>query len=175
MVTSTFDLENPNQLPVKEVFAGILIIVSRYYHNFSFIHIIHVFRVKESICWHFYRATMFDWLRKSRSISGSTGTRRYGWLCLIDFHSVFTIYVSRSRNPFLAFLNWATVMEWPRKSKSTSGSWSTFSTFEYFVYRKLSINVKNGFLTFQKHNDCHKFKCLCWPNQQNRPSFGRKF
>ena len=44
-------------------------------------------------CWHSYWATMFGWPRKSRSTSGTGGTRRYWWLCLIDFWNFFTIYV----------------------------------------------------------------------------------
>ena len=44
-------------------------------------------------CWYFYRATMFGWPRKSRLTSGPTRTRRYWWLCLVDFWNFFTIYV----------------------------------------------------------------------------------
>ena len=36
---------------------------------------------------------MFGWPRKSRSISGLRGTLRYWWLCLMDFHNFFSIYV----------------------------------------------------------------------------------
>ena len=36
---------------------------------------------------------MFEWPRKSRSTSGTGGTRRYVWLCLIDFRNFFIIYV----------------------------------------------------------------------------------
>ena len=36
---------------------------------------------------------MFGWPRKSKSTSGTGGTRRYWWLCLIDFHNFFIIYV----------------------------------------------------------------------------------
>ena len=43
--------------------------------------------------WHSYWATMFRWPRKSRSISGSRGSQRYWWLCLMDFHNFFSIYV----------------------------------------------------------------------------------
>ena len=42
---------------------------------------------------HSYWATMFGWPRKSRSNSGTVGTWRYWWLCLIDFLNFFTIYV----------------------------------------------------------------------------------
>ena len=51
------------------------------------------FRGQGIHCWHSRWAAMFEWPRKSRSTSGSTGTRRYWWLCLIDFHSFFFIYV----------------------------------------------------------------------------------
>ena len=44
-------------------------------------------------CWHSYWATMFGWPRKSRSTSGTRGTRRYWWLSLINFWNFFTIYV----------------------------------------------------------------------------------
>ena len=44
-------------------------------------------------CLYFYRATMFGWHRKSRLTSGPTRTRRYWWLCLVDFWNFFTIYV----------------------------------------------------------------------------------
>ena len=36
---------------------------------------------------------MFGWPRKSRLTSGPTRTRRYWWLCLVDFWNFFTIYV----------------------------------------------------------------------------------
>ena len=36
---------------------------------------------------------MFGWPRKSRSTSGTGGTRRYWWLCLKNFWNFFTIYV----------------------------------------------------------------------------------
>ena len=36
----------------------------------------YVFKVRKIHCWHFYRATMFKWPRKSRSTSGLTGTRK---------------------------------------------------------------------------------------------------
>ena len=36
---------------------------------------------------------MFGWPRKSRLTSGPTRTRRYWWLCLVDFWNFFTIHV----------------------------------------------------------------------------------
>ena len=43
--------------------------------------------------WYSYWATMFWWPQKSRSTSGTGGTWRYCWLCLIDFWNFLTIYV----------------------------------------------------------------------------------
>ena len=51
-------------------------------------------------CWYFYSATMFEWPRKSRLTSGPTRTRRYWWLCLVDFWNFFTIYVFEVSEPF---------------------------------------------------------------------------
>ena len=44
-------------------------------------------------CRHSYWATMFGWPRKSRSTSGSWGSQRYWWFCLMNFHNFFSIYV----------------------------------------------------------------------------------
>ena len=124
-------------------------------------------------CRHSQWAAIFGWPRKSRSTSGTGGTRRYWWLCLIDFWNFFTIYVFEVKesiadiptelpcsgdleNPgqfpvqevlmilsceFSQFLQywcfwgqgiqcrhsyWATMFEWPRKSRSTSGSGGTW-------------------------------------------------
>ena len=43
--------------------------------------------------WHSYWATMFGWPRKSRSTSGTGGTRRYWCFCLINFRNFFSIHV----------------------------------------------------------------------------------
>ena len=51
-------------------------------------------------CWYFYKATMFGWPQKSRYTSGSTRTRRYWWLCLVEFWNFFTIYVFEVRESF---------------------------------------------------------------------------
>ena len=51
------------------------------------------FRGQGIQCWFFYRATLFELSRKSRSTSGSRVPRRYWWLYLMDFHNFFTIYV----------------------------------------------------------------------------------
>ena len=74
-------------------------------------------------CWHFYRATLFGWPRKSRS----TSVRFKG-------DSKILIIVSYGFSQFLHCLcyqgqgihcwhsYWATMFEWPRKSKLTSVS-----------------------------------------------------
>ena len=36
---------------------------------------------------------MFEWPRKSRSTPGTGGTRKYWWLCLIDFQNIAIINV----------------------------------------------------------------------------------
>ena len=51
------------------------------------------FRDQGIHCWHSYWATMFGWPQKFRSTSGLRGTLRYWWLCLMDFHNFFSIYV----------------------------------------------------------------------------------
>ena len=59
------------------------------------------FRGQEIHCWHSYWATMFGWLRKSRSTSGTGGTDD-SVLWIFEISSIFMF--SRSRNPLLAFL-----------------------------------------------------------------------
>ena len=51
------------------------------------------FRGQGIHCWHSQWAAVFGWPRKSKSTSGTGGTRRYWWLCFIDFWNVFTVYV----------------------------------------------------------------------------------
>ena len=51
------------------------------------------FRGQGIHCWHSQWAAMFGWPWKSKSTSGTGGTRRYWWLCLIDFWNFFSIYV----------------------------------------------------------------------------------
>ena len=45
---------------------------------------------------------MFGWPRKSRSTSGTWGTQRYWWSCLIYFWTFFTIYVFKVRESIAA-------------------------------------------------------------------------
>jgi uncharacterized membrane protein YhaH (DUF805 family) len=62
-------------------------------YNFLKFHHYLCLRGREIHCWYSYWATMFEWPRKSGSTSGSRATQRYWWLCLIDFHNFFIIYV----------------------------------------------------------------------------------
>ena len=86
----TDDLENQGQLPVHEV----LMILS--YKFLKFFHCL-CFRGWRIHYWCSYWATMFGWLQKSKSTSGSVGAWRYWWLCLIIFWNFFTIYVFEVR------------------------------------------------------------------------------
>ena len=70
----------------------VLMIVS--YKFLKFLHYL-CFRGHGIHCWYSYWATMFGWSRKSRSTSGTGGTWRYWWFCLMDFHNFFSIYVFR--------------------------------------------------------------------------------
>ena len=51
------------------------------------------FRGQEIHCWYSYWVTMFGWPRESGSTSGTGGTRRYWWFCLINFWNFFSIHV----------------------------------------------------------------------------------
>ena len=68
-------------------FANLIITKIWFYDN------LYVFRGWGIHFWHYYWATMFRWPRKSRSTSGTGGTWRYWWLCLMDFWNFFIIYV----------------------------------------------------------------------------------
>ena len=70
----------------------VLMIVS--YRFLKFLHYL-CFWGQKIHCLHSYWATMFGWPRKSRSTSGTGGTWRYWWFCLIDFRNFFSIYVFR--------------------------------------------------------------------------------
>ena len=62
---------------------------------YKFLKILHYlcFRGQGIHFWYSYWATMFGWPRKSKSTSGSRGSQRYWWFCLMYFHNFFTIYV----------------------------------------------------------------------------------
>ena len=72
--------------------------------NFWNFHNIHVFEVRESNGWYFYRATLFELPRKSRSTSGSRyleGTDD----CILWIFTISSLFMfSRSRNSLLTFL-----------------------------------------------------------------------
>ena len=59
------------------------------FHNFL---TIYVLEVKQFIVGIPTKLPCLGDLRNSRLTSGTGGTRRYWWLCLIDFHNFFTIY-----------------------------------------------------------------------------------
>ena len=88
------DLKNPGQLPGFDRYWWFCLINFWIYSHYS------CFRGQGIHCWYFYRATMFWWPLKSRSTSGLTRTRRYWWLCLVDFWNFFTIYVFEVRESF---------------------------------------------------------------------------
>ena len=108
------DLENPSQLRVRKV----LMILSYKLFKLSDYS---CFRGQGIHCRYFYTTTLFQLLRKSRSISGSRVPQRHWWLYLIDFHNLFTIYVHRGQGIHCWHSHWATMFEWPWQSKSTSG------------------------------------------------------
>ena len=71
-------------------FSEVLMILS---HGFSpFLQYL-CFRGQGIYFWHSFWATMFRWSCKSRLTSGSGGSQRYWWFCLMDFHNFFCIYV----------------------------------------------------------------------------------
>ena len=63
--------------------------------SYTFLEFLHYscFRGQGIHFWYSYWATMFGWPWKSRSTSGTEGTWRFWWFCLIDFHNFFSIYV----------------------------------------------------------------------------------
>ena len=69
---------------------------------------------------------MFGWPRKSRSISGSGGTRRYCMMIVSHRFSQFFNYLCfRGQGIHFWHSFWDTMFECPRKSRSTSGSRGT--------------------------------------------------
>ena len=91
------DFENPSQLPVWKV----LMILSYELLKFSDYS---CFRGQGIHCWYFYRATLFQLHRKSRSTSGSRVPQRYWWFYLMDFHNFFTIYVFKVKESIVDIL-----------------------------------------------------------------------
>ena len=80
------DLENLGQLPAQQV---LMIVSGRFSQLLHYL----CFWGQGIHCWHSYWAAMFGWIQKFRSTSGTRGTWRYWWLCLINFWNMFTIYV----------------------------------------------------------------------------------
>ena len=105
-----------SQLPVQEV----LMILS--YEFLKFLHYL-CFRGRGIHCWHSYWATMFGWPRKSRSTSGTGGTWRYWWLCLIEFLTFLDYLCFWGQGIHCRHFYRANMFGWPRKSRSTSGFW----------------------------------------------------
>ena len=109
------DLENPSQLPVREV----LIILS---YKFSKFYTIHVFEVRVFIA----NITtelpcLGDLESPGRLLFTSTGTQRYRWLCFVVFF-IFPLFIFlRSRNPLLTLLLTYNVWETSKIFRSTSG------------------------------------------------------
>ena len=92
------DLENPSQLPVWKL----LMILSYKFLKFSDYS---CFRGQGIHCWYFYRATLFELTRISRSTSGSRVPQRYWDDCILWIFTIFPLFMfSRSRNPMLTFL-----------------------------------------------------------------------
>ena len=131
------DLENPSQLPIWKV----LMILSYELLKFSDYS---CFRGQGIHCWYFYRATLFELPRKSGPTSGSRVPQRY-WFILSDGFSQFLHYLCfRGQEIHSWHSYWATMFEWPRKSKSTSGLRSTddfvlwiFEIFTLFVFQRI--------------------------------------
>ena len=80
------DIENQGQLPVREV---LMILSCEFSQFFQY----SCFWGLGIYCRHSYWATMFVWCQKSRSTSGTIGTWRYWWFCLMDFYNFFSIHV----------------------------------------------------------------------------------
>ena len=83
-------LESSSQLPVQELYSEVQMIVS-----YGFSQYLHYscYGGQAIHSWHSCWAALFRLPWKSRSASDSRGIQRYWWLCLINFHYFFTIYV----------------------------------------------------------------------------------
>ena len=83
------------------------------------------FRGRGIHCWHSYWATMFEWPRKSRS---TFRYRRYSKVLMIlsyEFLKFLQWLCFRGRGIHCWHSYWATMFEWPWKSRSTSGTGGT--------------------------------------------------
>ena len=82
-------------------YSKVLMIVS-----YRFLKFLHHWICDQGIHWrHSNWATLFGWPRKSTSTSGTWGTQRYWWLCLIDFWNFFTIYFFEVRESIADILS----------------------------------------------------------------------
>ena len=92
------DLENPSQLPVRKVLMKLSYKLLRF-SDFSW------FRGQGIHCWYFYRASLFELPRKSRSTSGSMGTSKVLIIVSYEFSKFLHYLCFRGRwNPLLTFL-----------------------------------------------------------------------
>ena len=98
--------------------------------------------------WYSYWATMFRWPRKFRSTSGTGGTWRYWWLCLMDFWNFFTIYVFEGEESISDI-----PIELP-----CFGDLEVQVNFRYRRYSKVLMIVSYEFLIF--------FQYLCFRGQE---------
>ena len=139
-LASTFDLENPYQLPVKEVFEGIVMIVSKIL-SFFFVSPrnlikIHVFEVKGSISDLPTGLSCFGDLENPCHLPVQEFLRGTDDFVLWIF-TIFSVFMfSRSRNSFLTFL--LSYRVWVKKSRSTSGSTGTTSEILVIVSYRFS-------------------------------------
>ena len=93
------------------------------------------FRGQEIHCWYSYWATMFGWLRKSRSTSGTEGTDD----CVLWIFEISSLFMfSRVRNPFLIFL--LSYLVWMTSKIQVN--------FRYRRYSEVLMIVSYTFLTF---------------------------
>ena len=75
--------------------------------------------------WYSYWATTFRWPQKSRSTSGTGGTWRYCWLCLINFWNFLHYLCFRGREIYFWYSYSGTMFGCPQKFRSTSGTGGT--------------------------------------------------
>ena len=96
-------------------------------------------------CQYFYRATLFELLRKSRSTSCSTVPQGYWWLYLMDFHNFFTFYVFEDKDSLLTFLKLGNLSELENPSElpvwfCLVNFWN-FHTIRVFEVRKSIADI----------------------------------
>ena len=79
---------------------------------------------------------MFGWPRKSRSTSGTGGTWRYWWFCVINFWNFFQYlcFQGQGIHCWYSYSYWATMFGLSWKSMSTSGTDVLESTDDWVLY-----------------------------------------